>query len=58
MTAVSASWQRRTQFHEVGQFAIGEAVEIGGLLIGDDHEVAAGVGISIEDGVAGCGRAR
>jgi hypothetical protein len=41
------------QFHQVGEFFVGQAVEIGGLLVGDDHQMPAGVGIFVQHGEAG-----
>ena len=41
------------EFQEVAEFLVREAVEIRGLLVGNDHQMAAGVGIFVQDGEAG-----
>ena len=53
ITLVSAFWQRRVSFSRSVDFLVRQAVQVGRLFVRHDHEMAAGIGVGVEQRVAG-----
>ena len=41
------------EFHQVREFLLGQPVQIGRLSVRHDHQMAAGIGIGVEQSIAG-----